>query len=117
MLLARRPPHKHLPLVWEFPGGKVEPGEAPEQALEREIAEELHCRLTKLLPLPEHEHVYPTLRVRLLPFLARLAPDSPEPRPSEHVAVAWVAPGEFADYELAPADLPVLRDYLALRRA
>ncbi|MES2693803.1 MAG: (deoxy)nucleoside triphosphate pyrophosphohydrolase, partial [Verrucomicrobiota bacterium] len=108
ILLAQRPAHKHLGLKWEFPGGKVEPGEAPDAALLREIREELGCDLTDLRPLPRFEHDYTIVAIEMIPFLCRLAPGSPEPHAHEHIALAWTAPAALATYDLAPADIPLL---------
>jgi 8-oxo-dGTP diphosphatase len=113
VLVAQRPPHKHLPLKWEFPGGKVETGEDPATALEREIQEELGCRLVNLTRLPSSFHEYPDRTIEMLPFLAQLAPGSPEPHAHEHVALKWVEPAELLTIDLAGADLPILANYLA----
>lgn len=111
LLLAQRPAHKHLPLKWEFPGGKVEPGEDPAAAIVREIREELGCEITVVRVLPHFLHDYQTVVIEMMPFVCALAESSPTPHPHEHVAVAWVKPADLAGYDLAPADLPVLADY------
>jgi len=111
VLIAQRPAHKHLALAWEFPGGKIEAGETPEAALGREIGEELNCQIIVGKALPASVHAYQTLTIRLHPFLAGLSPESPEPAPAEHVALAWVSPEELDSYPLAPADLPVVEAY------
>ena len=111
VLIAQRPAHKHLALAWEFPGGKVEAGESAEAALSREIGEELNCQIIVGQALPASLHAYATLTIRLLPFLATLSPESPEPSPEEHLAIAWVLPEALGSYTLAPADLPVVEDY------
>lgn len=111
VLIAQRPPHKHLGLAWEFPGGKVEPGETREQSLAREIQEELGCALTAVAELPTRDHDYPGFTIRMTPFIATLAPGSAEPSPTEHVAIAWVSLDELSQRALAPADLPILADY------
>lgn len=108
ILLAQRPPHKHLPLKWEFPGGKVEAGEDPAAAIAREIREELGCELEILRALPRFTHQYPKTLIEMIPYVCRLAAASPAPHLHEHVAVAWVARDELKDYDLAPADWPVL---------
>lgn len=108
VLLAQRPADKHLPLKWEFPGGKVEPGETPDAAISREIKEELGCELAILRALPRFTHQYPRTLIEMIPFVCRLAPGSPPPHLHEHVAVAWVAREELQHYDLAPADWPVL---------
>ena len=112
VLLAQRPANKHLPLKWEFPGGKVEPGEEPAAAIIREIREELGCVVTITRALPCFPFDYGTVVIEMMPFVCSLAPGSPEPHPHEHVALAWVQPGELRRHDLAPADLPVIASYL-----
>jgi mutator protein MutT len=111
LLIARRPAHKHLPLKWEFPGGKVEPGENPAGAIVREIREELGCAIVVVRALPRFLHDYKTVLIEMIPFVCGLAPDSPAPHPHEHLALAWVNPMDLAGYDLAPADLPVISTY------
>jgi 8-oxo-dGTP diphosphatase len=108
VLLAQRPPHKHLGGKWEFPGGKVEPAETPERALVREIQEELGCDIAGLRPLPRFTHDYGSVVIEMIPFACALAPGSPPPEPHEHSAIAWVAVEALARYDLAPADLPIV---------
>ncbi len=107
VLVAQRPARKHLALKWEFPGGKVEPGETPEAAIVREIREELACDLILIRALPRFTHAYAET-IEMIPFVARLAPGSPAPYPHEHVALRWVAPAELPALDLAAADLPVV---------
>ena len=111
LLLARRPAHKHLPHKWEFPGGKVEPGESPAAAVVREIREELGCEIVVTGALPTFTHAYGAVVIEMIPFLCALAPGSPEPHPHEHVVLAWAEPGELSRYDLAAADLPVVKAY------
>lgn len=111
VLVAQRPAHKHLALKWEFPGGKVEPGESPESALLREIVEELGCTITLTRPLPRFLHDYGAVTIEMIPYVCALAPGSPEPHPHEHLAVRWVLPAELKTVDLAPADWPVVADY------
>ena len=108
ILLAQRPPHKHLPLKWEFPGGKVEPGEDPATAVVREIREELGCAIVIARPLPRFLHDYGTVVIEMIPFFCRLAAHSPDPQAHEHVALAWTKPGELARRDLAAADRPII---------
>ncbi len=108
ILLAQRPAHKLLALKWEFPGGKVEPGELPAAAILREIREELGCEVEIVRALPRFQHDYKTVVIEMIPFVCTLAPGSPEPHPHEHVALAWVKPTDLLAYDLAAADLPVV---------
>ena len=117
VLLARRPAHKHLAHQWEFPGGKVDAGETAAGALRREIREELVCDVELLRPLPRFLHRYDALTIEMIPFVCRLSPGSPDPRPAEHTAIAWVPPAQLHTYELAPADVPVVDAYVRGRPA
>ena len=117
LLLAQRPAHKHLGGFWEFPGGKIEPGETTHEALHREIHEELGCRLVLGDSLSPVTHAYPSVTVRLLPYLARLAPDSPPPEPREHAALRWVAAQELSTLALPEADAPILAEWRTRRAA
>ncbi len=111
VLLAQRPVDKHLPLKWEFAGGKVEPGEEPAAAIVREIREELGCEVVITRALPRFRYDYTRVVIEMIPFVCILSRDSPMPHPHEHVALAWVSPGEITNYDLAPADLPVVASY------
>lgn len=108
VLIAQRPAHKHLGLKWEFPGGKVEPGEDPAAALRRELREELGCDALVAAALPRFEHDYGTVLIAMLPFLCHLAPGSPPPQAREHLALAWVPVSGLRSYDLAPADWPIV---------
>ena len=108
VLVAQRPAHKHLALKWEFPGGKVEPGESPEAALHRELREELGCEVAALRALPRSTHDYGSVVIEMIPFVCRLASDSAAPLAHEHVALRWVAKRELLSLDLAPADVPVV---------
>jgi mutator protein MutT len=101
VLITRRPAGKHLAGLWEFPGGKVSPGEDPVDALRREIAEELGVRAAVGEALETIDWRYPDKHVRLLFF--RCAVEG-EPRALEGQELAWVAPAEFARYEFPAAD-------------
>lgn len=111
LLLAQRPADKHLPHKWEFPGGKVEPGEDPAAAIVREIREELGCEIVITRPLPRFPFDYGRVVIEMIPYVCTLAAGSSEPHLHEHLALAWVPPGELLGYDLAPADLPVVASY------
>lgn len=111
VLLAQRPADKHLPLKWEFPGGKVEPNESPGAAIVREIREELGCTIMIDRALPRFVHHYPRATIEMIPFVCRLESTSPAPHPHEHVALAWVKAEDLLGYDLAAADIPVIADY------
>ncbi len=113
VLLAQRPPHKLLPLKWEFAGGKVEPGEDAAAAIVREIREELGCAIVVERALPRFTYDYGRVVIEMIPFVCALAKDSCAPHPHEHVAIAWVKPDELTRYDLAAADYPVIESYRA----
>jgi len=109
VLIAQRPADKHLALKWEFPGGKVEDGEEAAAALVREIREELGSDIEIVEALPSARHCYERGEIELIPFICNLAVGSMEPHPHEHAAVEWVRVVDLGGYDLAEADLPVVR--------
>ncbi len=111
ILIAQRPADKHLGLLWEFPGGKVEPGEPPAAALLRELTEELGCTAVITRTLEPFLHDYTRVVIEMFPFVCHLAPDSPAPAALEHVEIRWVLPKELTAFALAPADWPVVARY------
>jgi 8-oxo-dGTP diphosphatase len=115
VLIARRPEGKAMAGLWEFPGGKVEPGETPEAALMRELDEELGVETWSscLAPLTFASHAYPDFHLLMPLYVCRRWNGTP--RAKEHTALKWVRPREMADYPMPPADLPLiaaLRDLL-----
>jgi len=105
-LICRRPRHKSNALLWEFVGGKTEPGESPEQALVRECREELDITVSVGELFMEVYHTYPDIDIRLLLFHCRIA--AGEPKLLEHAALAWITPAEIPDYQFCPADKTIL---------
>ena len=107
ILISRRHAHAERGGQWEFPGGKVEPGEAEPAALRREIAEELGCDVEVGALLVRHAHRYPDLEVELAFYACRLPPGA-EPRPLGVAALEWAADGALGGYDFCEADRPVL---------
>lgn len=105
-LICQRPAHKARGLLWEFVGGKVEPGEMHAAALIRECREELDVTVTVGEVYMTVEHVYPDLTVRLTLFRAAIA--AGEPKLLEHNAMRWITPDELDEVEFCPADVEIL---------
>ncbi|MFV0474963.1 MAG: (deoxy)nucleoside triphosphate pyrophosphohydrolase [Pikeienuella sp.] len=115
VLLARRPEGKSLAGLWEFPGGKVEPGETPEAALIRELHEELGIGTWRscLAPLSFASHSYEDFHLLMPLFACRKWEGVASPREGQELK--WVRPGALGDYPMPPADRPLvamLRDWL-----
>jgi 8-oxo-dGTP diphosphatase len=115
VLLAKRPPGRPLAGLWEFPGGKVEPGETPEAALIRELKEELDIDVPAkcLAPLSFASHSYPEFHLLMPLYVCRRWEGDIAAQQSQQLA--WVRAQKLADYAMPPADEPlkvVLRDLL-----
>lgn len=111
VLAAQRSSAMSLPLKWEFPGGKIEPGENSDECLRRELVEELGIRVKVKRVLPPHTHRYPTFTVTLYPFVCSMEAGSIVLH--EHAAIAWLVPERLCELDWAEADLPVIENYLA----
>ena len=107
-LACQRPAHKARGLLWEFVGGKVEPGETPEAALVRECREELAVTLSVQDVFMDVVHEYPDLTVHLTLFNAVIAEG--EPQMLEHNDIRWITPAEIPLYDFCPADEEILRE-------
>ena len=107
-LICQRPAHKARGLLWEFVGGKVEPGESPREALVRECREELAVTVQPGPVFMEVTHEYPDLTVHLTLFEAAIT--AGEPQLLEHNAIAWITPDEIDRYDFCPADVEILAE-------
>lgn len=106
-MICQRPAYKARGLLWEFVGGKVEPGETKEQALIRECREELAVTLSVGDVFMDVVHEYPDLMVHLTLFNAIIAEG--EPVKLEHNDIRWITPSEIPNYDFCPADVEILK--------
>jgi 8-oxo-dGTP diphosphatase len=108
VLIAQRPEGKQLAGLWEFPGGKIEPGETAEETVVRELAEELgiETKVACLAPLTFASHSYDSFNLLMPLFVCRRYWGFPQPR--EHQALKWVRPKNLRDYPMPPADAPLI---------
>jgi A/G-specific adenine glycosylase len=109
IFIQKRPPGGLMPLLWEFPGGKVKDGETPERALVREFMEELEIRITGLRKFGVIRHSYTSFRVTLHAFLCRLEDGRQRPVLRSAVDGRWVTPRELADYPFPAANQRLIR--------
>ena len=106
-MICQRPAHKARALLWEFVGGKVEPGETKEQALIRECKEELNIMLSVGDIFTEVVHEYPDITVQLTLFNAEISEGIPQLL--EHNDLKWITPSEIPNYNFCPADKDILK--------
>ncbi|PEZ83063.1 8-oxo-dGTP diphosphatase MutT [Bacillus cereus] len=107
ILCALRSPEMSLPNYWEFPGGKINEGETPQDALIREIKEELGCLITVGEKIEEVDHEYENIIVHLATYKAHIK--SGTPKALEHADLKWVQAGKLLELKWAPADIPTVR--------
>ncbi|UKT62795.1 8-oxo-dGTP diphosphatase MutT [Pedobacter mucosus] len=110
ILVAQRSANMTLPLKWEFPGGKVENGETYEQAIVREIREELSILITICDKLSVSTYRYPTFSITLIPFLCKIKEG--EIKLTQHQTFCWLNSNNLLDLDWAEADIPVAQQYL-----
>lgn len=116
VLVTKRKAGSHLAGLWEFPGGKVTPGESPQQALVRELNEEIGVAVRVGRPLDVTHHAYPEREVLLLFFLVEREAGSPPPRAIDVADLAWVGPEGLSELAFPPADEGVLDAVRAILR-
>ena len=111
VLAAQRSAVMSLPLKWEFPGGKIDQGESPEECLRRELVEEMSINIFVGKTLPPNTHKYESFAVTLYPLICSIV--SGEITLHEHSAIAWLPPEKLHTLDWAEADLPVIQSYIA----
>ncbi|MBO8155444.1 MAG: (deoxy)nucleoside triphosphate pyrophosphohydrolase [Bacillaceae bacterium] len=106
ILCALRSSNMSQPTLWEFPGGKMKDGETPEEALIREVYEELNCVIKVEELMKDVLHEYPDVIVNLLTYKAKI--EDGKPSAGEHAQITWVPINQLITLEWAPADLPTV---------
>jgi 8-oxo-dGTP diphosphatase len=108
VLLTQRPPDKSMAGLWEFPGGKIEPNETPEDCLIRELNEEIGIDVQSscLAPLTFASHTHTDFHLLMPLFICRKWKGTPQGQ--ENQALIWVAPNKLRDYPMPPADAPLI---------
>ena len=114
ILAAQRKEGMRLALKWEFPGGKIDLGESPEECLKRELIEEMGIHISIDRPLDPVTHQYSFFTVTLYPFLCTIL--SGDITLHEHAAMKWLPPEELLSLDWAEADIPLIEHYIQSRR-
>lgn len=109
VLSTQRSETMNLPLKWEFPGGKIDIGESPEDCLKRELQEELGVSITISRYLAPSTHQYPTFIITLYPFVCSITIG--EIKLHEHKDLAWLTPDKLHELDWAEADIPIMNNY------
>jgi len=115
VFVAQRSKQMSLPLKWEFPGGKIELNETPEECLIREINEELSIEIEIIKAYPSHTHTYPKITIELIPFVCNYI--SGDVFLKEHAEFKWLEKNDLLALDWADADVPVVNYYLNLLNA
>lgn len=115
VLVTQRSESMNLPLKWEFPGGKIDSDESAEMCINRELMEELNVEVEILEKLADSQFEYPTFTINLIPFVARMRAGQIILR--EHNAFQWLEREELKILDWAPADIPVLEQFLKSKYA
>lgn len=110
ILVAQRSEKMSLPMKWEFPGGKIEDGELPEECIKREIKEEMDIQILVKNKLKSTIHSYGDKTIELIPFICEI--EEGELQLKEHRAIVWKKPIELEDLDWAEADIPIYREYI-----
>jgi len=113
VLLARRKPGKYLEGFWEFPGGKIENNETPEECLKRELSEELSVLAEINGFFVENIHEYPDKKIKLLAYRVNII--SGDFKLSDHDKIVWVKPEKILTYQSAPADVAIAEAYIGIQ--
>ncbi|MEK5061726.1 NUDIX hydrolase [Paenibacillus sp. FSL H7-0326] len=111
ILIARRREGKSQAGLWEFPGGKIEAGESPEDCLVRELQEEMKIEIEPYAFFAVNEHAYETVTIRLVAYKANMRGGTIEL--SDHDEYRWIQVGEMGGYSFAPADIPFVEQLSA----
>lgn len=106
VLITQRSETMPHPLCWEFPGGKLKPGESPEKCIIREIREELHATISVDRLLPTVIHSYGDQVIKLIPFICKLKSGTPELQ--QHRAYQWIRRGDVGKFKILEADLKII---------